>query len=115
MLTSSNLTHEEFFRLNGTLTQERIEELLDAASAALDPGTVAAHVLEARASFPSEDCLSEVLKGLGELAKKIRGANRDACNELFEKLDSLANQINQSTEYGAEELTKALQYIGITR
>lgn len=66
---------------------------------------VSAYLDEARAGFPAEDCLEEVI----QLARGIAGrrVTKSDVLDITEKLEQLQTELWQSAEYGAEQLDKA--------
>ena len=109
MIDSSNLTHEECFRLNGSLSAARINEMLDTHSAYESATECKPCIQEARGSYPAEDFLSGVIEKLNDLRKHLRGDNREALGTIIESLDDLAQTTFYGSEYGRAELDKALE------
>lgn len=105
---SSNLTHAEYFRLYGSLTEERIQELLDLEATAPKVESAIVHIQEGMAQFPAEDFLEPIKQRLLELEKNIRGANKETMKGIIESLDDLAQCTFYGADAGRDELRKAL-------
>jgi hypothetical protein len=103
-----NLTHEEYFRMYGTLTEQRISDLLDEASAAPNVEGATIHINEGMAQFPAEDFLEPIKTRLIELQQNVRGANKDTLQGIIEALDDLAQITFYAADAGRDELQKAL-------
>lgn len=113
MIEASNLSHTEYFRLNGQLSSERVEQLLDDSKIAieLDVREFAPYAQEASGQFPSEDFLHEIVSDLYYLAKRMRGETKKELLGIIESLeDALQCQANAS-DYGRGELSKIIQTI----
>jgi hypothetical protein len=106
---ASSLTHAEYYRLNGTLDGSRIEALLDGDELLERLGGVVVDLAEARAGYPAEDWAAELLGGMQQLAKSLRGANREAMTRLLEQLEQLQTSIANDVEYGREKLDAAIE------
>lgn len=102
----SNLSNREHFRLYGTLTPERIETLLDLDEKLQAFDGLEAHVQEARRQFPAEDFLVPVQDRLHELAKRLRGDNRQEILSIVEQLDDINQCQVYATGYAVDELGK---------
>jgi hypothetical protein len=66
---------------------------------------VSAYLDEARAGFPSEDCLQEVINLARGMARG-RVTKQNMLN-LAERLEEIQNELWRSAEYGAEQLDQA--------
>lgn len=108
----SNMTPREEFRLNGTLCETTMEALIveseDSSTIKLDG--VQCYVSEAKGCFPSEDFLTSIRGEILTIANRLRGNNKLQLLDLIEKLGQIESEINQQSEYGADELRKALDY-----
>ena len=113
MIDSHEMTHSEYLRLNGTLSQERIEQLvtLQEESGLLAEGIDSAkvHIEEGMTQFPAEDFLEPIKSRLVELQKNLRGRNREELSGIIEALDDLAQTTFYGADYGRNELHKAVQ------
>ena len=107
MIQASNLTMEEYYRLNGTLTSSMIEELLDLRVAVEEDTGVLVHIGEARECYPEEDFLSNHIEGLRAISRRIRGQNKEDLEEAIRALEDLETSTQQETEYGISELDAA--------
>lgn len=61
-IDSSGMSNAEFYRLNGSMSSERIEALLDREEATPDLGSVACDLDGAKAGFPDEDCAATLIE-----------------------------------------------------
>ena len=107
----SSLSAKEHFRLNGQVPEDMLETLLDRAGALESLGGLDAHLSEANICFPGEDFLEPIRWELQELHKTLRGANREKLGGILESLDDLAQCIFNESDYGIDELRKALNII----
>lgn len=126
MIDSSALTHEEAFRLNGTLSEQRIEALLEEAAGAPHAEDIGPKVDEARGQFPDEDFFSECeeellghLDALKELAKSVRGNNKAEIQSIIDRLEQClatvkrkVEEVVNSAEEGRIGLSEALSLLG---
>ena len=107
---ATNMTHAEYFRVNGTLPAERIEALLDIASNEDQfIGNWVDTIQEARGCYVPEDFLQSRITELQALAKSMRGANRQALFDIVARIEDDIREQVQSSEYGADELGKILR------
>lgn len=102
----SGLTDAEYLRFNGALPAERIETLI--GKAALDVEGAVTHIDEARGCFPSEYFLGRVVSDLETLALSVHGENRIEVRRIVNALEELQAATTQESEYGRDELKKAL-------
>jgi len=65
------------------------------------------NIHEAKAGFPDEDCLSDLISDLQYLARNMRGENRKSLMAAIEKAEELQLDIGRSTEHGLNELKQA--------
>lgn len=103
-------TAEEFYRINGYLSKDYAEPLLDAQNKLDSVSGVDAHIQEAMGQFPAEDFLSEIVSDLHALAKRMyKGDNKTELLRIIESLnDALQCQLYAS-DYRREELHNALK------
>lgn len=111
----SSMTPREEFRLNGTLCEKTIEALIvqheDESGLQIESAKV--YVKEAKGCFPEEDFLTSVRSEIRTIANRLRGRNKDELLELVEQLGNIESEINQQSEYGNDELKKALECLTI--
>ena len=113
MIESSNLTHAEYFHLNGQLSTERTEQLVTELEQAqsFDVREFASYAQEATAGYPSEDFMHEQVSDLHYFAKRLRGDNKQELLRIIEAIDdALQCQFNAS-DYGRSELHKIISVI----
>lgn len=113
MFDFSNLSHEEYYKINGNLTHKRIEDILDAqanlpTSRALDE--VAGEIKESQVSI-GEDVLSDILIDVEYLAKRCKGENRDVAIALAEKVRQLETELQQALEYHNDKIKSAIESV----
>lgn len=108
-----NLTPEEEYRLTGQVTGENLEELLDVYQDNRDMDGVDDKIEEAMAQFPAEDFLSDAISELHEIAKRLRGQNKEDLLGVIESLDDIAQCTFNASDYGRDELRKALNMIPV--
>ena len=107
-----NITAEEEFRLTGQVTGERLQVLLKYSEAASKFSDLGGKIQEAYAQFPAEDFLSEIESRLHELAKRLRGNNKEELLGIIESLSDVAQCTFYATECGTNELDDALAIVG---
>ena len=107
----SSLSAKEHFRLNGQVPVDMLETLLDRADALESLGGLDAHLSEAKGCFPGEDFIEPVRWQLQDLHRSLRGANREKLGGILESLDDLAQCIFNESDYGRDEIRKALDII----
>lgn len=95
------------FQRGDNLVAELAGRLIDAEGV----GDVKPHLDEAYSQFPEDDFLSSITEELGELADKMRGPNKATLKAIIERLGELELSTARATEYGREELTKAIDAI----
>lgn len=105
-----NMTPREEFRLNGSLCEQTIESLIERQEdeSNLDVEGAVVYMEEAKGCFPDEDFLTAVRTEIRTVANRLRGRNKDELLELVEKLGQIESEITQQSEYGQDELKKAL-------
>lgn len=105
----ANLTDQEYFNLRGTLTSERIQELID-QSALVEAASEAKSALQdALGVYPCEDCLQSVIDDLKQLAKNLRGENKNEVNSILLGVEERQNQLHNQSEYGAEVINNFIR------
>lgn len=112
VIDASNMTHAEYFRLNGTLNEARCRDLIDLSGEVDSVSGIDAQIEEGMAQYPAKDFLAGIMDRLHALTKTMRGANRDDLKGIIEALDDLAQTTFYASEYGREELNKALTTLG---
>lgn len=103
------LTPQEHYRMHGCLAPEHTEEALDAIEACDALGAIDGYIKEAKAQFPEEDFLQEPIDELRKLAEPMRGENKAKLIALADKLQALQVSTFHESEYGIDELKKALK------
>lgn len=93
---------ERLAYIRGDVCAARQLALLDDAEAS---SSARAHIQEARAAYPSEDCLQAIIRHVQGLARS-RVTKADMV-ELAGMLEELQTSIGHATGYGLEELDKA--------
>ena len=111
LFLDGTLTNREMFNGNGTLSDKRIEYLLDLEDEHEKFVDTAENIREAKSQFPDEDFLSDIKGKLITLSKHLRGSNRTTLTELIINLEEAIDEQVRASEYGMEELNKALKII----
>lgn len=106
-----NATAEEEYRLTGKVTGERLERLLDRSEALSRLSDMDALIEEGMSQYPSEDFLFDAIERLHELAKRLRGDNKETLIGIIESLDDIAQTTFYDADYGRGELKKALEIL----
>lgn len=108
-MTFSNMTPREHFRLTGTVPGDILELLIEKSERLAEVQNIDGLLEDARAQFPDEDFLQEVIDRVNALAKNLRGANREAAARIAQSLDSISMTTMRSSEYGREQINLALK------
>jgi hypothetical protein len=104
--TYANLTPSEYCRLNDiddpnivswADDSEALEDILDTVETAID---------EARAQYPAEDCLSDIIEQVKSL--NVRGDNQRIKETVLSMLENTQTALAQSAEQGISELDKLM-------
>lgn len=108
MIEGSNMSDSEFYRMNGTLSGERIERLINITDGIDVPiSAVDAKIWEARTCFPEEDFIQDLVHELRDLGKSLRGEKKQVLDRILVSMDEELTQLRQSAEYGISELKDA--------
>lgn len=112
-IESSNLSHAEYFLLNGALSEERTEQALTDLDEAisLDVREYAPYAEEARSGFASEDFMQEEVSDLHYFAKRLRGNNKEEFLTYIENIETKLQELRGQVEYGNEQLSKIITTI----
>lgn len=103
-------TAEEFYRLNGYLSRDYAEPLLDAQNKLESVSGVDSYIQEAMGQYPAEDFLSEIVSDLHALAKRMyKGDNKTELLRIIESMDDALQCQSNASDYGREELHNALK------
>jgi len=102
-----NLTPAEQYRINGTLSAETIESLLETSEALEKAQDITGQLSEALGCYPAEDFLASFIDDLHKLAKRLRGDNRDEAMRLIESAEDLQQCVFNEGDYGRSELREA--------
>lgn len=104
---SSNLTHEECFRLTGSLGEERSLLLIDIEKT-IGEADNARDCLADALPGPNEDFLTEVLNRLRELEKHVRGENQGEVGSIIDRLEEIETECIQGTEHTKKMIDTAI-------
>lgn len=101
IIDATNMTHEEYYRLNGTMSTERIESLLDAKTeeqlvSFYDDSIDHTHEI-ASATLP-EDFLDELQDSLEELLGELGGQNLETLKLAIDQLKRDKETVMKSNE-----------------
>lgn len=102
-----NYTNEEYYKLNGTLSRERMEFLIEFEEKYNHIIDMESIIEEGISQFPEEDCLQELI---GELKDDIKPGylSKEKVKNIFEILEKHQYEIYGKSEYGIVELRKLL-------
>ncbi len=92
-----SLTNEEYFKLNGTLSNDRIEKLLDLECGVNEYDNISTG--DIITGFPGENCLSPIF----DILNKVKITKKDY-QLLVDKVEEVQTQLWQSAKYGMIEL-----------
>ncbi len=84
MIEGTNLSNNEYYKLNGSLSSDRIEALLDLDGLMEFVSGTHYYLEEAQGQFPEEDFLCGVVNKLHKLADKLRGDNKAAVLDIVD-------------------------------
>ena len=100
-LTSTNLERELIGRLEGFLDLEEDHTKLESHA---DELSVAGE--EALGQFPEEDFLADAIERIQNLAKALRGDNKEEAKSIAEYLEDLQQTTANATEYARHNFRK---------
>jgi len=110
-LNQSNISPEEYYRMYDELDNERIEYLLQNQRDENAFSDVEIGIEEAQAQYMGEDFLKDEIDQLFDLAKRLKGYNRETLNSLISKIELEVDKEKAASEYRADELNKVLKLI----
>ena len=108
----SNLTNKEYLRLNGTLSFERMEELVlkedefsETKSQADNAESVISDIMNIAAEYMNDwnPGLSAVHSQLCNLKKALHGINKELVNTIIEDLEEFQSSMTNAFEYMVHE------------
>ena len=102
-------TDQEYFNLHGTLTSERIQALIDQSALVEACSEADTALQDALGAYPGEDCLQDVIDDLKQLAKNLRGENKNEVNSILLGVEERQNQLHNQSEYGAEVINNFIR------
>lgn len=113
MFDFSNLSHEEYYKINGSLSPKRIEDILDAQAnlptrEALD--IVKGEIQESQINI-DEDVLTDIILDAEYLAKYCKGENKSVALTLLEKIKQMEIEIQSALEYHKEKIGSAIECV----
>lgn len=115
----SGLSPREEFNINGRLSRQTVEQMLDdrdavdldAAASELDDALTS--LKEGGGCFPGEDFLSDLIRDMNALKKSLRGNNRSLLDDMITQTEQLQTEVFQTTEYGRDELDKSQKSLNL--
>ena len=112
-ILGSNYSAREVLNITGTLSAQVIEGMVDNAENAEAMRETIPNIEEAKGCFPDEDFIdaSGIISDLRAIAARVRGENKAGILAAIEALEALQTEVFGQTEYGMEELTKALNVL----
>lgn len=109
---TDSVSNEEWYRFHGTLTDRRINQLIDMeAKLEVDSDGISSaitYIEEARSPFSAEDFLSEAIQLAGELRANVLGANKDTADRLYAMLEDVAQTTFNAVDHSNDLLRQAL-------
>ena len=112
-MIASNMTNREYYALNGTLSAERIEAILDAEEFSPRIEGAISDINEAMNPFNSEDFLCATLDRILRIKKMTRSsAIADELSALYGSLEDLQQVTFYAMQYQKEKLHEALSALG---
>lgn len=112
-MIASNMTNSEYYALNGTLSVERIEAILDAEEFSPRIEEAIFVINEAMNPFNSEDFLCSTLDRILKIKKMTRSsAIADELSALYGSLEDLQQVIFYAMDAQKEKLHEALSALG---
>jgi hypothetical protein len=104
--TYSSLTPSEYCRMND-IEDDNIITWAHSYEACPDiEDEIALRVEEARAQYPAEDCLSDIIEQVRQL--NVRGENQRIKTTVLSMLENTQTALAQSAEQGISELDKLM-------
>jgi uncharacterized protein YunC (DUF1805 family) len=110
MTPSLSYSPEENYRMFCAIHPDQMEELLDIAARMESIQSIEGNLIDAN-SYPTEDFLSGPIDRLHDLAKRLRGDNKETLLAIIETLDDIAQCTHYESEHGRSELKSALSTI----
>lgn len=111
LLTQSNLSADERERIAYIQGRPMLAALFDDAGDgdawAESAGDAKAYIAEARGAFVDEDTLSGQITALRELARRLRGDNREDLWRIAQELETWRDEQALAGEYASEQMDKA--------
>lgn len=112
-MIASNMTNSEYYALNGTLSVERIEAILDAEEFSPRIEEAISDINEAMNPFNSEDFLCSTLDRILKIKKMTRSsAIADELSALYGSLEDLQQVTFYAMQHQKEKLNEALSALG---
>lgn len=112
-MIASNMTNSEYYALNGTLSAERIEAILDAEEFAPRIEGAISDIKEAMHPFSAEDFLSSTLDRILKIKNSTRSAAvKEELSALYGSLEDLQQVIFYAMDAQNEKLHEALSALG---
>ena len=106
-----NMTANEHYQVNGTLSDQHIQKLLDVDHILQGVVDCRIEIDDAISSFPEEDFMSNIIdrltnlkKNLSNLKKNLRGDNKEELSSIIDDIEDVVTSTMQSTEHGIEKL-----------
>lgn len=96
----SSLSSREEFALNGTLSAETIEQLLDVADDYAAWEDKLPLLQDAICQYPVEDCLSDISWQLRCLAELLKGERKAHVERIMEEVRAKERELYHSAEEG---------------
>lgn len=110
MINSSTMTNDEFYKINGTMSDERINAMLDSEGnyEEMHVGNFQRNAQEALAGMIDKDFLCDEVDYLKQFGKSMRGNNKVEFMSLVKRIEDALKQQIANSEYGKSELQKII-------
>lgn len=112
MNMNQNETYRDHYYRWGNFTDRDLRQLIREAEEVEAIRESMRGLSEARAGFPSSDCMADVIKEVESIIQATRGENRRAVMALRDMLDERQSELFNNAEYGNEVLTNAINSVG---
>ena len=109
---NSNMLPREELAQFGVLSEATAESLIDRAEQLEEVLDIEGYITEGKSQFVDEDFLEPVLKLLRNLHSNLRKSDtKEAIQYIIAEAEDLQGTVARASEYGADELNKALKQI----
>ncbi|MFI3187894.1 MAG: hypothetical protein QX198_18110 [Methylococcaceae bacterium] len=109
-IESSAMTNAEYYNLNGTLSDERIERLLDVEDLmeVVDPENLVTQLEEVTNAFPNEEFAEDLIYELYNLAPELADNHAKTLYSILERLEHRIQATMNDANYGIDILQELI-------